>query len=233
MEQDNNDKPPENPKKHEGRPNPIKGKPYEETVREITRKISKGQFGYGYDQAIRDLADKGITVTKGQLMYYRKTFIEPEEYLPSTRTLEALKKRKELIDIVSERIRILKIQKERVNRGIQNERLANKLSGRMGQEVKLYSEILSSLKEDYFELGIISKAAEKVEMSGGLNYLIQEFQTAHAEMMAKAKAAHSAAGEEQTDKSTTGPPGSPASESETSASPSVQPPAQGPPEEKT
>lgn len=163
-----------------GRPGAIRGTKEEKTIREILKNVGKGT-GHGYEWAIEKIKKKtGKEYTRRQLLYYKKKFIDPEELLPTKEVKKNLKKRKELIDIVKERARLFKLQKKRIDMEIKTEKKIGKLMSTTNREIQLLNEIMNKLKEDYFELNIMQKAVDRIDVgvdlqNVGLKALIEMF----------------------------------------------------------
>ena len=72
----------------------------------------------------------------------------------------------DLPDVLQERARMIRLQKERIALDVGHERAMGKLFGSTRGEIRELSILLSEQKQDLQDLGLLPKAGEKIELSG-------------------------------------------------------------------
>jgi len=105
--------------------------------------------------------DFGLVVSPSTLKWYRSKHIRPQQLLPPQACLEELREREAVLDTAAERARAISLQWERIREMTERESAAGKSNPSIGQEIRVYNELLTSYRKDLLELGIVEKAPER------------------------------------------------------------------------
>jgi len=97
------------------------------------------------------------------LRYYRDKYVLPTEKIPNAEVTASLLRRGKLIDIAAERSTLYVKQMQRIEAEREIEKKMGKLLPTLNKEITVANDVLTELKNDYFELGLKTKVPDKIE----------------------------------------------------------------------
>jgi hypothetical protein len=117
------------------------------------RLLAAGWSSYSLEKYAMNRFGEDIPARTFRLYKKRKGIVAPADPLKEI-SLD------DIPDVLQERIRILLLQKARIAIDAEHERNMNKLFGGLGREIELYSKLLTELRSDLQEVGLLARDGE-------------------------------------------------------------------------
>mgnify|MGYP001607947539 CR=1 FL=1 len=137
-------------------------------LKKIPRVVDGIRYNYVY---VKDVlkAKYSVDISIRALRYYRQHFVEPKDRLPPTEVLKELEKRAKKVDLCVERVKMIDAQWDRIESEMKLEKNIGKTFQNLHREFVVRNQILSDLKQDYIDLGLIEKIPERIELKNDIS----------------------------------------------------------------
>jgi len=150
-----------------GEVNQIDSSPNREQIRQrLASKLGsrrRGGIKETYSQISEWIREEfGEEISTGMLRYYVEHYIKPGRELPAEACSAFLSKREELLDTVSERARLIKLQWARVKAGVQRD--GRNPQGGTREDIRVLNELFRDYDKGCVELGIRERVPERREL---------------------------------------------------------------------